>query len=176
MRTQKVIAKGSDDMKAKQEINSTKFDQAMFDQTVSEAGSSTETESAIRIASHAAILYLLNILILPIFAFILLLLLYVRHQQHPSILVRNHLQQAMRASLCAGFMLLFMSALILLYGDLRHVGTWMALILYVLCVHSVFILYGVLAFTHALAGKTFRYPLFGGLPIESPIEEGHADS
>lgn len=163
-------------MSAKPEINRAELDQAMFDLTTSETGSSAANEAAIRIASRAAILYLLNILILPVFAFVLLLVLYVRHQQHPSFLVRNHLQQAMRASLCAGFMLLFMSALILLYGDLHHVGTWMALILYVLCVHSVFILYGVLAFTHALAGKTFRYPLFGGASFEPQAHEDHADS
>ena len=117
---------------------------------------------AISIATRAAALYLLNILLLPGIAFVLLVLLYVRHQNHASALVRNHLQQALRASLWAGLMLVLLSILVLLYGDWHQVGTWMGLILYVLSLHSVFILYGVLALSHAQVGRLFRYPVIGG--------------
>lgn len=119
------------------------------------------TTQEIRIASTAATLYLLNILLLPFAAFVLLLLLYQRQRHNVSTLVQCHLIQALRASICAGFMLILVSAGILLFGDLRQVGTWIVLILYVLCVHSVFILFGVFALTKALSGKLYFYPLIG---------------
>jgi uncharacterized Tic20 family protein len=119
------------------------------------------TKQEIQIASTAATLYLLNILILPFLAFVLLLVLYQRHRDHVSTLVQCHLIQAMRASVCAGIMLVLVSAGILLFGDWHHVGTWMFLILYVLCLHSVFILFGVFALTKALSGKLYFYPLIG---------------
>ena len=119
------------------------------------------TAQEIQLASVAATLYLLNILLLPFAAFLLLLLLYQRQRHNVSTLVQCHLIQALRASICAGFMLILVSACILLFGDLRHIGTWMVLILYVLCVHSVFILFGVFALTKALSGKLYLYPLIG---------------
>lgn len=125
------------------------------------------TQEELDLAVRAAALYLLNILLLPGIAFVLLLAMLVRHHQHPSALVRNHLEQALRASLYAGFMLVLVSAMVLLYGDIHHVHTWMGLILYVLCLHSVFILFGVLALSHAQAGRLFRYPLIGGAKLES---------
>jgi uncharacterized Tic20 family protein len=119
------------------------------------------TAQEIQIASVAATLYLLNILLLPFAAFVLLLLLYQRQRHNVSTLVQCHLIQALRASICAGFMLILVSAGILLFGDLYQVGTWIVLILYVLCVHSVFILFGVFALTKALSGKLYFYPLIG---------------
>lgn len=119
------------------------------------------TKEEIQIASTAATLYLLNILLLPFAAFVLLLVLYQKQRHNVSTLVQCHLIQAMRASICAGFMLILVSAGILLFGDWHHVGTWMILILYVLCVHSVFILFGVFALTKALSGKLYFYPLIG---------------
>jgi len=119
------------------------------------------TTQEIQIASTAATLYLLNILLLPFAAFVLLLVLYQRQRHHVSTLVQCHLIQALRASVCAGLMLILVSAGILLFGDLHQVGTWIFFILYVLCVHSVFILFGVFALTKALAGKHYFYPLIG---------------
>lgn len=119
------------------------------------------TAQETQIASTAATLYLLNILLLPLIAFILLLLLYQGQRNNPSTLVQCHLIQALRASICAGFMLILISAGILLFGDLHQVSTWIILILYVLCVHSVFILFGVFALTKALSGKLYFYPLIG---------------
>jgi hypothetical protein len=119
------------------------------------------TKEEIQIASTAATLYLLNILLLPFAAFVLLLVLYQRQRHNVSTLVQCHLIQAMRASICAGVMLILVSAGILLFGDWQYVGTWMILILYFLCVHSVFILFGVFALTKALSGKLYFYPLIG---------------
>ena len=119
------------------------------------------TAQEIQIASTAATLHLLNILLLPFAAFVLLLVLYQRQRHQVSTLVQCHLIQALRASVCAGLMLILVSAGILLFGDLHQVGTWIFFILYVLCVHSVFILFGVFALTKALAGKHYFYPLIG---------------
>lgn len=119
------------------------------------------TALEIRIASTAATLYLLNILLLPFIAFVLLLVLYQRQRHNVSTLVQCHLIQAMRASICAGLMLILVSTGILLFGDLHEVSTWIAFILYLLCVHSLFILFGVFALTKALSGKLYFYPLIG---------------
>ncbi len=117
---------------------------------------------AVQLATTAAALYLLNILLLPGFAFLGLLWLYSKHRASPCALVQCHLRQAMRASICAGIFLVLVSSGILLLGGFTTPGTWIVLILYVLCMHSVFILFGVFALTRALAGKLFYYPLIGG--------------
>lgn len=119
------------------------------------------TALEIRIASTAATLYLLNILLLPFIAFVLLLILYQRQRHNVSTLVQCHLMQAMRASICAGLMLILISTGILLFGDLHQISTWIIFILYVLCVHSVFILLGVFALSKALSGKLYFYPIIG---------------
>ena len=62
------------------------------------------------------------------------------------------------------------SILVLLYGDWHQVGTWMGLPLYVLSLHSVFILYGVLALSHAQTGRLFRYPVIGGPAFERDVQ------
>ena len=117
---------------------------------------------AIHIATTAQALYLLNILLLPGFAFLGLLWLYAKHRASTSQLVQCHLRQALRASICAGIFLVLVSGGIVLLGGFNTPGTWIVLILYVLCMHSVFILFGVFALTRALAGKLFYYPVIGG--------------
>ena len=117
---------------------------------------------AIQIAATAQALYLLNILLLPGFAFLGLLWLYLKHRASTSQLVQCHLRQALRASICAGIFLVLVSVGILLLGGFNTPGTWIVLILYVLCMHSAFILLGVFALTRALAGKLFYYPFIGG--------------
>ena len=118
--------------------------------------------AAIQIATTAQALYLLNILLLPGFAFLGLLWFWAKHRASTSQLVQCHLRQALRATICAGIFLVLVSGGILLLGGFNTPGTWIVLILYVLCMHSAFILFGVVALTRALAGKLFYYPLIGG--------------
>jgi uncharacterized Tic20 family protein len=119
-------------------------------------------KESIHIATSAQALYLLNILLLPGVAFLGLLWLVSQHRASRSALVQCHLRQALRASICAGVLLVLVSGGIVLLGGFDTPTTWIVLILYVLCMHSAFILMGVVGLTRALAGKLFYYPLIGG--------------
>lgn len=111
---------------------------------------------------QAEALYLINLLLAPGLAFVLLLLLYRRHRDSADPLTRCHVRQAFAASLMAGLLLAGVPALIALAGDLDHPATWMALLLYFVCCHAALVLLGVLGLARALAGKPYTYPLLGG--------------
>lgn len=113
-------------------------------------------------AVQAEALYLINLLLAPGIAFVLLLLLYRRHRDSTDALARGHVRQAFAASGFAGLLLIGVPALITLAGDLGQPGTWMGLLLYFVCVHAALVLLGVLALARALAGKAYTYPLLGG--------------
>ena len=114
------------------------------------------------VAVQAEALYLINLLLAPGLAFLLLLVLFHRHRDSADLLVRGHVRQAFAASLLAGLLLAVVPALISLAGDLRRPGTWMGLLLYFVCCHATLILLGVLGLARALAGKPYTYPLLGG--------------
>lgn len=113
-------------------------------------------------AVQAEALYLINLLLVPGLAFVLLLLLFRRHRDSVEPLTRCHVRQAFAASLMAGLLLAGVPALIALTGDLDRPGTWMALLLYFVCCHAALVLFGVLGLARALAGKPYTYPLLGG--------------
>lgn len=113
-------------------------------------------------AVQAEALYLINLLLLPGLAFLLLLVLFRRHRDSADPLVRGHVRQAFAASLLAGLLLTGVPALIALAGDLGQPGTWMVLLLSFVCCHGALVLLGVLGLARALAGKPYTYPLLGG--------------
>lgn len=113
------------------------------------------------IAVQAEILYLLNLLILPGLAFAALLWLAHRHRHHTSDIVRCHLRQTLFASIWAGMLLLMVTLLILPLGGWHVPMTWLVLILYFICCHSLLILFGVLGLSRAMAGLPIRFPLPG---------------
>lgn len=108
-------------------------------------------------------LYLVNLLLAPGLAFVLLLLLFRRHHRSADALTRSHVRQAFAASLAAGVLLVGVPTLIALSGDLGEANTWTLLLLYFVCCHAALVLLGVLALARALAGKPYTYPLLGGL-------------
>ena len=114
------------------------------------------------LAVQAEALYLINLLLAPGLAFLLLLVLFRRHRNSADPLTRCHVRQAFAASLMAGLLLVVIPALIALAGDLDQPGTWMALLLYFVCCHAALVLLGVLGLARALAGKPYTYPLLGG--------------
>ncbi len=113
-------------------------------------------------AVFAEALYLVNLLLAPGLAFVLLLLLFRRHRDSANALVRGHVRQAFAASLAAGLLLVAVPALIALGGDLGQPGTWTVLLLYFVCAHALLVMLGVLGLARALAGKPYTYPLLGG--------------
>ena len=112
-------------------------------------------------AVQAEALYLINLLLAPGLAFLLLWMLFRRHRDSADPLVRGHVRQTFAASLLAGLLLTAVPALIALTGDLGQPATWMALLLYFVCCHGTLVLLGVLGLARALAGKPYTYPLLG---------------
>jgi uncharacterized Tic20 family protein len=112
-------------------------------------------------AMQAEALYLINLLLAPGLAFLLLLWLAHRHRASANPLTRCHLRQAVTASLWAGLLLIAVPALFVLTVDLDRPAAWILLLLYVLCCHATLVLLGVLGLSRAIAGQTFVYPLPG---------------
>jgi hypothetical protein len=112
-------------------------------------------------AVAAEVLYLVNLLLLPGLAFLVLLWLANRYRGRGSPLVRCHLRQTIIGSLWAGVLLTVVTVLIVLLGGFASPYTWMVLILYFVCCHAVLIFFGVLGLARAMAGQTYVYPLIG---------------
>lgn len=120
-----------------------------------------ETDFDRDIAVQAELCFLLNLLVLPGVAFVALLLIARNHWHSDNPLTRCHLRQAVRASIWSGVLLAIVSIIILAMGNFGSVWTWMVLLLYFICCHSLLILLGVWGVTQASAGKIFVYPLIG---------------
>lgn len=119
------------------------------------------------LAVIANALYLANLLLLPGIAFLVLLWLVLRQYGSAPPLARQHLQQALAASLWAGLLLVLMNLLILLLGGYQAVQTWIIVILYFTFVHASLVLLGVFALSKALAGQCWTMPVVGQFPFLS---------
>jgi len=113
------------------------------------------------LAIGAEVLYLINLLVLPFFGFLGLLVLYARFRRTAPRLARCHLAQTMSASLWAGVLLLAVNALILILGGYDAPSTWVVLVLYFSTCHTTLVMLGVVGLAKAMAGKQYRYPLIG---------------
>ncbi len=116
------------------------------------------------LAVLAESLYLINLLLLPGLTFIILLWLYVKHENHSPPLASCHLRQTLVASVWAGLLLILINGIIIAMGGYKAPYTWVIAILYFTTCHSLLVLLGILGLAKAMAGKLFRYPLIG--PIE----------
>lgn len=113
------------------------------------------------LAILAEALYLLNLLLLPGLAFLLLLLVWLWHGSAAPVLARNHLQQAFSASIWAGALLFLMVTTLFA----ASVGGWpyilMLTLIFLLCCHAALVLMGVMGLAKAMNGLPFRYWLIG---------------
>lgn len=112
------------------------------------------------LAVAAESLFLINLMLAPGLAFVVLFWLWRRHREAPP-LARNHLRQSFLVSLWGGLLLVVVCAAVLALGGLEWAWTWVAVVLYFTCVHSTLILFGALGLSRAMTGKAFRYPLIG---------------
>lgn len=119
---------------------------------------STQTGQRLAIAAEA--LYLVNLLLVPGLAFLVLAVLFLRRERAGK-LARNHLEQAFAASCWAGVLLIGVGGAIVLIGDIEGMITWVVGIIYLVCMHATLVLLGVLGLARALSGKAWRYPLVG---------------
>jgi len=114
-----------------------------------------------QVAVWAEALYLINLLPAPGIGFLALLWLYFTRRSGASPLAACHLKQAVVVSIWAGILIGAVAIAILLIGGFDQPATWVVLIPYVTCIHSAFILFGVLGLAKAMADKPYRYPLIG---------------
>ena len=124
---------------------------------VKQVANPSDTGQSLAVTAEA--LYLTNLLLLPGIAFIMLWILYNKHSHSDLLLARCHIKQTFSTSLWAGFLIVIVNAVILLFGGYTQVWTWMVLIIYFTAIHSTLVLLGVLGLARALAGKHFHYPL-----------------
>ena len=129
------------------------------------------TDNGKNLAVTAESLYVANLLILPFFAFLTLLLLYLKHNDKAPPLAQSHFDQTIRASLWLALMFSVAAATVLLLRSMgiEDVTLWMIVVLAFTIVHASMVLLGVVGLARAMAGKCWRYPLFGKhLPRDCP--------
>jgi hypothetical protein len=113
------------------------------------------------LAVTAETLFLVNLLLAPGLAFLVLLILYLRYRGNAEPLAANHLSQTVGVGLIGGSLLVCITGLIALLGGLDSGYTWVVVVLYFTFIHSTLILLGILGLVKALAGQQYRYPLLG---------------
>lgn len=113
------------------------------------------------LAILAEAFFLANLLIAPAIGFIALLVLWLRHRNNPSPLVRNHLQQTIVASLWGGAVLFGVSVAIFMMGGLDNPWSWVVGVLYFVCFHAALVIGGVIGLNRAILGRMWQYPVIG---------------
>lgn len=113
------------------------------------------------LAVAAETLYLLNLLVLPVLAFLILVVLYRRHARAAPPLARCHLRQTLAASLWAGLILIVVNAAIVTLGGYHVPATWVIIVLYFTLGHASLVLLGVMGLAKAMSGQQYVYPLLG---------------
>lgn len=117
-----------------------------------------EDEDAIRQATWVEIFYLLNISFLPVIGFLIILIMKSKVTEATHSLSRSHITQSINASIWAGILMLGINGLILSISGIDSIWTWMYVIIYFTCIHSVLIIFGVIAISRAQGGRYYRYP------------------
>jgi len=113
------------------------------------------------LAVLAEALYLANLLVAPGLAFAVLGWLWHRHRRSAPPLARQHLRQALAASVVAGVLIVGLCGAIVALGGLHGPWTWVVVLTYFICVHGALVLAGMVGLSKALAGLPWRYPLIG---------------
>ena len=113
------------------------------------------------LAVRAEALYLVNLTLLPGIAFLMLWRMHSRLAAARDGFAGQHVRQAFVASIWSGALLVLAVGSLVALGDLHKPGTWIAIITYVICVHSLLVFGGVVGVARAMAGQPWRYPLIG---------------
>lgn len=113
------------------------------------------------LAVKAESLYLVNLMLAPGLAFVLLLLLYWFNRGRTDALATNHLSQTVGVTVAGGALIVVVSALFILFGGLDSGYTWMVVVMYFTFIHSSLILMGVMGLVKAMAGEHYVFPLIG---------------
>jgi uncharacterized Tic20 family protein len=127
-------------------------------QPQNEAG--TEGQS---LAVLAESLYVANLLILPFVAFIILGIIFLKKHDSAPPLARSHLEQTLSASIGIAVMFIAAAGIVMLLKmwGLEDVVVWIFVVIAFTIIHATMVLIGVLGLAKAMAGKCWRYPVFG---------------
>jgi uncharacterized Tic20 family protein len=120
-----------------------------------------DSEAGKTLAIKAESLYLVNLMLAPGLAFLLLLVLYWRNRGRADALAANHLSQTVGVTVAGGVLIVVVSALFIFLGGLDSGYTWMVVVMYFTFIHSSLILMGVMGLVKAMAGEHYVYPLIG---------------
>jgi len=121
------------------------------------------------LAVLAESLYVANLLILPFLAFIILAFIFLKRHGSAPPLAQSHLEQTMSASIGIAIMFIVCAGIIMLLKlwGLEDVSVWVVIVIVFTILHATMVLFGVLGLAKAMAGKCWRYPVFGrSLPPE----------
>jgi len=115
------------------------------------------------LAIVAESLYIANLLILPLFAFLALLLLYLKHNGQAPPLAQAHLDQTLRASLWIGAIFVVAAGIVVMLRmqGMEDLILWMIVVPVFTLAHASMVLLGVVGLAKAMSGKCWRFPLFG---------------
>lgn len=108
-------------------------------------------------------LYVANLLILPVLAFIILALIFLKKHGSLPALADSHLEQTMSASIWIGvfFFITALTVMLMNLVGIEDVTLWIIAIITFTIIHATMVLFGVYGLAKALAGKCWRYPLVG---------------
>ena len=103
-------------------------------------------------ACLAQLLYLANLLAIPGLALLLLCLLWLMLRRRLDDFSRYHFRLALLAG-CSALLVLGIPALgFWLHGN-HGAGDWTVLLMYILIVHTTFVIFGIYALARAMTGK-----------------------
>ena len=115
------------------------------------------------LAVLAESLYVANLLILPFVAFIILCVVFLKNHRKAPALAQSHLEQTLSASISIAIMFFAATVIVMLLRmwGLEDVTVWMIVVIVFTIIHATMVLLGVLGLAKAMAGKCWRYPVFG---------------
>jgi uncharacterized membrane protein len=113
------------------------------------------------LAIVAESLYLLNLLVLPGLAFLMLMILYLKYENSATPINGCHLRQTFSATIWAGLLLMLVIWVIFEIGGYYSPYSWAVAILYFIICHNTLVFLGIFGLIKAMAGEQFHYPIIG---------------
>ena len=117
-----------------------------------------QQQLANRLMIVAPLLYLLNLLIIPGIAFLILAVLYVKYKSIDHAEARIQLQQNFWASVIAGIAIVGVTGLIILVGGFGSMYGWMVALIYAVSIHACLVLLGAISLARGMNQQSYCYP------------------
>ncbi len=106
-------------------------------------------------------LFLANLLLIPVIPFLILFTMFQKHKNNPDSLAFNHIRQNFIASILAGIFIVCVVGAFYFLSNISAAATWTIIIVYITCVHSVFVMYGIYGLSKAMGGYKVKFPFIG---------------